>query len=304
MTPQSAETLFSYIATSFQNLSSLHEGILVFPLPDLSPNLLANSFYFGHPEWSRGYLEAVHRDSNSLERWLAVTGSWQDKIVIDIGCGPGNVYATMRDHCGAPKLLIGVDVAQGALKIAQTFGYTSVLADAQRLPFVSDFADIVFLNAALHHCDDMEAVLREAGRLVRPSGLLVADFDVQQTMWQENWVAKTIWNARLPWYRLIKRGGHATADEQFWSTATEIHHRPGDGVTTHFFERILQPLGFNVRTYPHNRTVGAATLEGKLGRAPWNIRLAQRLSGVNPDSPEGAMVLMCVAKRCSGTGSV
>lgn len=54
----------------------------------------------------------------------------------------------------------------------------------------------------------------------------------------------------------------------------------------------------------HNQTVGAAILKGKLGGAFWNIRLAQRLSGVNPDSPEGAMVLMGVAKRFGETGSV
>ncbi|MEH2326884.1 MAG: hypothetical protein V7K32_25630 [Nostoc sp.] len=40
-----------------------------------------------------------------------------------------------------------------------------------------------------------------------------------------------LWNLRLWLYRLIKRGGHTTAAEQTWGLATEVHHRPGDGVT-------------------------------------------------------------------------
>jgi ubiquinone/menaquinone biosynthesis C-methylase UbiE len=37
-----------------------------------------------------------------------------------------------------------------------------VLADAAHTPFRSQVADIVVINASLHHCDDMGAVLREA----------------------------------------------------------------------------------------------------------------------------------------------
>ena len=63
--------------------------------------------------------------------------------------------------------------------MAQKIGYMPVLADAQYLPFVSGFADIVTLNAALHHCDDMVQALTEAARLVCPGGLLITDHDPQ-----------------------------------------------------------------------------------------------------------------------------
>jgi SAM-dependent methyltransferase len=52
-------------------------------------------------------------------------------------------------------------------------------------PFVDAFADLVVLNATLHHCDDMAKVLAEAARLVRPGGMLVTDNDPQVTAW--NW---------------------------------------------------------------------------------------------------------------------
>ncbi|NJK39106.1 MAG: class I SAM-dependent methyltransferase [Oscillatoriales cyanobacterium RM2_1_1] len=291
------DTLLQFIAPNWKNKGHLNRGILSFPLSKLTLSMQANSCYFGHPKWAREYLEVVHRDAETQERWIATTGSWENKIVVDIGCAPGNVYAAIGDRAGTPKLLIGVDISRGGLEIAQSLGYIPVLADGQNLPFISEFADIVFLNAALHHCDDMEAMLREAARLVRPGGLIVTDHDVQRTMWKDNWMAHLIWNARLPLYRLLGRGGHATLDEQFWSTTTEAHHRPGEGIAPKFFHDILEPLGFSVDVYPHNRTAGAEVLSGDRGRAAWNIRLAQRLCGVNPDSPTGALVLMCVAQR-------
>ena len=88
-------------------------------------------------------------------------------MVVDIGCGPGNVHASLK--C-SPQLLIGVDVSANALAMAERLGYTPLLADAHALPLVDQFADYVVLNATLHHCDDMTRVLAEAARLVRPGG--------------------------------------------------------------------------------------------------------------------------------------
>lgn len=295
MTTRTFSPLSQFIS---ENIPFRYEQeILSFPISHSSPAMHANSIYFGHAEWAKNYLDVVHRDRFFQERWQACIGDWQGKIVVDIGCGPGNVYAALKECMGAPHLMIGVDVSAGGLKMAAELGYTPVLADAQQLPFVDGFADIVTLNATMHHCDDMEKVLREAARLVRPGGLLLTDHDLQRSMWNDNWIARFLWNARLPIYRLLQRGGHSTADEQYWSTATEAHHMPGDGVTPEFFQQILEPMGFTVQLYPHNRTAGAEALQGERGQAEWKVRLAQRLCGVDPDSKDGALVMMCVARR-------
>jgi len=95
-------------------------------------------------------------------------GSWDGKIVVDVCCGPGNLFASLG---GSPRLVIGIDISKGGLQMAKQLGYIPILADAQHLPLASGFADIVTLNAALHHCDDMAKVLAEAARLVRPVAL-------------------------------------------------------------------------------------------------------------------------------------
>ncbi|MEH1909916.1 MAG: class I SAM-dependent methyltransferase [Nostoc sp.] len=293
MATSSYSVLRPYIAADFRaDLDK--QDILNFPISSSSPAIKANSYYFGHPEWAKNYFENCHRDQIFKSCWEAATGTWDHKIVVDIGCGPGNLYATLG---GKPQLLIGVDISYGALSMAQRLGYIPVLADAHELPFISNFADMVVLNATLHHCDYMDIVLEEAARLVRPGGILITDHDPQLTAWNFQGLGLWLWNLRLGLYRLIKRGGHTSASEQTWGLATEVHHRPGDGVTPKLYYKILEPLGFSVKVYPHNHTVGAEVFQGNHGKSDKKYRLAQLWSGINPNSPEAALSLMCVATR-------
>jgi hypothetical protein len=111
-------------------------------------------------------------------------------------------------------------------------------------------------------------------------------------------LGKLLWLLRVPLYRRMQRGGHsAKDDEQYWAIATEIHHKPGDGLTAELFRRVLEPLGFNVRLLPHNHRVGAELMKGDRGRAPFKMRLAQCLSGIRPSSDAAALSLLCVATR-------
>jgi SAM-dependent methyltransferase len=264
------------------------------PIHHRTPGLEANAAYFGHPEWAKNYFIYCHRSDRFRSRWQTACGNWDDKIVVDIGCGPGNVFATVG---GKPRLLIGIDVSPGGLEMARAVGYTPIVGDAQKLPFISDFADLVVLNAALHHCDDMESVLREAARIVRPGGLVVTDHDPQFSAWNFRGIAKVLWNFRLTAYLWLKKGFHRSTEEQSMVLASEIHHEPGEGVTTDLFRRILCPLGFEVEIFPHNHNLGAEVLGGDIGRSERKFRIAQRLSGLNPNSPAAALSLLCRARK-------
>jgi SAM-dependent methyltransferase len=261
---------------------------------DPSPGLEANSQYFDHKAWAKSYFDGCHRDAGFRTRWQAAAGSWDRKIVIDIGCGPGNVYATVG---GAPQLLIGVDVSRGALEMARDIGYRPILADAHALPFVSGFADIVVINASLHHCDDMNRVLAEAARLVAPGGLLVTDHDPQLSAWDFRGPAKWAWNSRLFVYRWLKKGFHGTIEEQSLGLQSEIHHMPGKGVTQELYDNVLIPMGFEVETFFHNNQVGASALLGDMGPARAKYRIAQAISGLDPDSKQAALSIMCRATK-------
>lgn len=267
---------------------------LEFPILRQSKSLKANAYYFGNTEWAEEYLKYCHRSDTFKSRWEAASGDWTDKTVIDIGCGPGNIYATLQ---GKPKHLIGVDVAPKSLELAKNLGYTTVLADANNLPFKSAIADIVTLNATLHHTENMDSVLKEAGRLVKPGGVLITDHDPQRSAWNYKGPAMLLWNARLLYYRLIGHSFHKNPEQQKWALACETHHKPGHGVTRELFESILEPLGFTVNVYPHNHELGKEVLQGQIGPSEFKYKIGNILSGRNPSADSSALTLMCVARK-------
>jgi ubiquinone/menaquinone biosynthesis C-methylase UbiE len=264
-------------------------------VPVYSPSMEANSYFFGHPVWGKEYFETSHRHEKFRDRWQAATGSWDDKIVVDIGCGPGNVFATVG---GKPKVLIGVDISSGALKMAEDVGYIPFLADAQNLPLRDGFADLVVANATVHHCDDMAKVLAESARLVKIGGLLVTDKDAQSTALNLSGLGLFLHEIRFFFYWIVRSKYYLTQEYRDARQATETHNRkPGDGITPDLYYRTLEPLGFDLKVFPHNHDLGVEVLEGKIGRMSWKRRLAQRLSGINPDTPEAAQSIMCIARR-------
>ena len=252
--------------------------------------------YFSNPDWMKGYFNHVHRDAAFKNRWTTALGDVTDKIVIEVGCGPGNVFSTLGVK---PKVLIGVDVAAGALEQARATGYEILLADAHDLPFSSGVADIVILNATIHHCEHMARVIEEAGRLVAPGGLLATDHDPQQSAWNFKGLGLWLWNARLSAYYWIKRGYHSTREEQAAVLASELHHYPGEGVTHELFENALRPLGFDIEIFPHNHRNGGEVLSGQRGTSDLRFQAGQILSGMNPYAPESALSLMCLARLAS-----
>jgi SAM-dependent methyltransferase len=267
-----------------------------FPILDVSESLNANAYYFGNKEWSDEYLKYCHREPTFIDRWQKAAGDWSNKTVIDIGCGPGNIFANFESK---PHILIGVDVAPESLKNAADNGYTAILADANHLPFKSGIADIVTLNAALHHTDNMASVLKEAARLVKTGGLLITDHDPQKSAWDYKGAAKLLWNARLWYYRIIGHSFHKSSEQQKWALACETHHNAGDGVTKYLFDSVLKPMGLEVNVYPHNHDLGAEIFEGKHGKASAKYRVGNLLSGRNPDASKSALTLMCVAKKAA-----
>jgi len=142
-------------------------------------------------------------------------------------------------------------------------------------------------------------VLAEAARLVRPGGVLIVDHDPQLTAWHYKGLGLLLYKARLGViYRFFLRDLYIPDEERLTALATEVHHKPGDGVTQELFYRTLEPMGFSVNVYPHNNAIGAAALQGIYGDPPhWRYRVGQLMSGINPYSAEAALSLMCVAVR-------
>ncbi|WP_192036774.1 methyltransferase domain-containing protein [Halomonas sp. YLGW01] len=96
--------------------------------------------------------------------------------VLDLGCGPGHWTARLAHHYSktdASTRVVGLDLAPGMLAQAreqhgQRLGW--LCGDAAQLPLADASLDLVFSNLAIQWCPDLDAVLQELQRVLRPGG--------------------------------------------------------------------------------------------------------------------------------------
>jgi demethylmenaquinone methyltransferase/2-methoxy-6-polyprenyl-1,4-benzoquinol methylase len=93
--------------------------------------------------------------------------------VLDIACGTGDLCRTLAEQHLAP---IGVDFSVGMLRAART-NAPLLRADALNLPFPDAHFDGMTCGFALRNFTNLEPMLREAHRVLRP-GTRVALLDV------------------------------------------------------------------------------------------------------------------------------
>jgi len=100
-------------------------------------------------------------------------------LLVDIGCGAG-VLAPHVAHLGHRHL--GVDVVPASARLARDRGITVLLGDARCIPMGDGCADVVVAGEVLEHVPDLDRVVAEATRILRPGGTLVID-TIASTWW-------------------------------------------------------------------------------------------------------------------------
>ena len=99
-------------------------------------------------------------------------------VVLDFGCGPGHDLVAITERA-RPARLIGMDVASTSLAEARArlalHGVAEpelVLLDegSPHIPLDDASVDFFVSSGVLHHIPDVEAVLRELHRVLRPGG--------------------------------------------------------------------------------------------------------------------------------------
>ena len=99
----------------------------------------------------------------------------KDKVVIDFGCGPGEVCVEMAQR-GARKV-IGIDIQESWLGMARAHAAEAGVNDCCTFATQStECADIIVTMDAFEHFDDPPAVLRAMRELLKPGGSVIATF--------------------------------------------------------------------------------------------------------------------------------
>lgn len=91
--------------------------------------------------------------------------------LVDLGCGAG----LLAPHVPAGYEHHGVDLGEAALAQAAEHGLITHRADVTAVPLEDGCADVVAAGELLEHVPDVEGVVAEAVRLLRPGGTVVLD---------------------------------------------------------------------------------------------------------------------------------
>lgn len=108
-------------------------------------------------------------DSSWRRRTLALLGAPAGSLVLDIGCGTGDLARSLRRR---GRRAVGVDLSLGMLRAARAAGAPLLQADAAALPLATGAADGAVSGFALRNFSDLDAVLRELARVLRPGSRL------------------------------------------------------------------------------------------------------------------------------------
>ena len=105
----------------------------------------------------------------------------QGAVVLDLGCGAGLDSSIAARKTGRTGAVIGVDFSFPMLVRAcacqRETGADPILfcqADAERLPLADGSIDVALVNGIFNLNPNRAAILRELGRVVRPSGAVFA----------------------------------------------------------------------------------------------------------------------------------
>jgi len=126
-----------------------------------------------------------------------------DTRVLDVGAGVGNNVASLKHFF---KEAFFLDISPNALRVLKTrhvkegINLRTVVASADRMPFQSDFFDLVICTEVLEHCENINRTIKECLRVLRPGGYIIIsspnyfNFAGIVKIWHEKF-KKGVWDA-------------------------------------------------------------------------------------------------------------
>lgn len=130
-----------------------------------------------YDEFSASYENERHHGYHvlldELETALVKRYLRPDMRVLELGCGTGLLMKRLVPHA---VQVLGADLSRGMLRKAQARNLQVVQATATEIPFASGSFDIVYSFKVLAHVKDIRGALQECARVLKPGGLLVAEF--------------------------------------------------------------------------------------------------------------------------------
>lgn len=144
-------------------------------IPQFDKKKISRHFTEAAPNYDNASVVQRQSADNLLE--TARTLPLDPERILDVGCGTG--YASHRLRSLFPQaFLVSLDLAAGMLRHARIrFGlgnsFNGLSGDAESLPFKSGSVDLIFTNAALQWCNQIERTLAGFRKILKPGGYLL-----------------------------------------------------------------------------------------------------------------------------------
>lgn len=113
-----------------------------------------------------------HVSAERLQEVIDLARPKRGDLVLDVATGTGNTAFALAPHV---RRVIGLDLTREMLEQARRIGADRnvvnvdwVIGDAAHLPFQDGTFDLYVVRAAPHHFPDVDAVLAEAHRVLKP----------------------------------------------------------------------------------------------------------------------------------------
>lgn len=140
---------------------------------------------------------------------LALLAPQPGERALDIGCGPGLTTEALARSVGSTGQVLGIDIAQPMLAIAQQRCQVLPqarfeLADVTRLPCADASFDVALASQVYEYVEQVDDALRELARVLRPGGrALLVDTDWESAVWASHDDARMrrvieTWNEHIP----------------------------------------------------------------------------------------------------------
>lgn len=142
-----------------------------------SPAMLGGHDVGGFDRWAERYdrsllqplyLRPLHR------RLLDALSPAGGALLLDVGCGTGNLALRLAEELGPEGRVVGVDPSPAMLRQARAKprppGVLFVLAPAERLPFPEGTFDAAVSCVSMHHWARPRTAIRDVARVLRPGG--------------------------------------------------------------------------------------------------------------------------------------
>lgn len=132
--------------------------------------------------------DGYHAVLDDLEAGLVLRHA-RGGSVLEAGCGTGLILERVRPYV---KRAWGVDLSHGMLQRARARGHTVLQANLLSIPLPDAMFDVVCSFKVLAHVEPIREALAELGRLVKPGGVLMAEF------YNPNSVRGLMWKVKRP----------------------------------------------------------------------------------------------------------